>query len=152
MLVGAIVITGNGTGTNIHITAELGITNITKMIDLATWSNINLFGFYKVAYFSILGQPCSGSQPGKRTHLTTSGNVGIFNYTISVNDHTIANSGINNLYIRTNLNTIAQRHFALKHSVHINKDILSMTNLTSNINARRICQRSTAYHQGIGQS
>ena len=150
MLVGAVVIASNRTGTDIDVLADGGVAQIAQVAGFAALAQLGVLDLDKVS------NPRAGSQFGPRAHTGEWPNVAgpagpdPFQYTVCV--HPCTGSQVTVFQYRTGPDgdTIPEGIDAFEDNVYIQTHIHSAGHLTANIHAVRIDDMNTLVHQAPG--
>src|SRR5690625_169174 len=123
MLVGPIIVAGNGTGTDIDTLPDMGITEIAQVAGLGVSIEAAIFDLDKITNTHTLAKLGARAQTGKGPYLSLLLQLSAINVGKGVNTYASLEPGITQITMRTHIHPITQMHLTLKNTAYINKNI-----------------------------
>ena len=147
MLVGAIIVTGDSTGADIHIVTNLGIAQVAQMARLGTFAQACFFHFDEVADMGAHRQLCARTKTGEWPHGAFRCQHRIFQYAIRADLAVVANYAVFQHAAGTDFHAVAQLDRTFNNYVGINRDVATVYKFPTQIKTRRIQQHYAGQQQ-----
>ena len=150
MLVGAVVIAGDGTGADIDITSDRAVADIGQMIGLGAGANIAVLDLGEVANVHALRQLAARANARIRPEPAIGADDRVLEMAEGLDARPGGNAHVFQHALGPDGDAIAQRDIALEHAVDVYGHIAAEGEPAAHVNARGVGQRDTLLHQHVG--
>ena len=138
----AVVVAGNGPGTDVDRTADDGVTDIAQMIDFAAFADGCCFGFDEVANAHTFIKHGFGAQTGKGTDLRIGTNAAMFEARMTVHTRTRADIAVIEHTAAFDIDVVTETDRTLDDNICLNDHITPGADCAVNVDTRRVNQRN----------
>src|SRR5690606_1948341 len=124
-LVHTIVVAGNGTGADVGITTNGGVTDVGEVIHLGAFADDGFFHFAEVADFGAGVQIGARAQARIGADMAGSGGDGGIKMGIGFHLGTGADTAVFDHAVRADVYAVFQHHLAFKHTTNVDHHIIA---------------------------
>ncbi len=150
MLVGTIVVTGDGTGADIGACADLGVAQISQVADLGARAQVRILQLDKVTHMRLGTQHAAWSQTCKRAGIAALTQNCAFDMAVGFDDDALAQGAVLDDAVRTDDHVILDHDLAFKNHIDIDQHVAPNAHFTAHIESRRVTQGHASRHQTTG--
>jgi len=136
----AIVIAGDGPGTDVDRAPDLGITDITQVVDLAAFANSRFLGLDEVAHLGAVANSGLWPQSCKRPDAAVGPDLGGLDDAVRLDRAAGPDQRISQHAVRANPHPVTQHHCALEDHADIDEHIASDLDLAAQVETGRVGQ------------
>src|SRR5690606_7754832 len=149
-LVHAVVVAGDGAGTDVDAGADLGIAQVAEVVGLAAGAQAGLLGFDEIADVHALGQLGAGAEA--RVGADAGGTVAEHAFQVAMGADLGAGGQLDIAQPaeRADAHAVAKHHPAFEHHVHVDLDVAAGLDRAAQVEAGRVGQAHAGAHQGLG--
>ena len=149
MLVGTIVVTGDGPCAHIDTLAQARVTHVTEMIDLRASPDLRILQLDEVANAHAIAQSRTGTDAGEGADTSTATNGCILDDTVLQYPGIRPQGAISQHGVRPDMDAVTQCDLAFDDDIHIKGDIATCPDGAAQIEARRVPDGHAGTHQPV---
>ena len=139
MLEIAVIIAGDGTGTDIRIRADLRITDVGQMARLCTLAKHGIFHLDEVPSFYAFLKLRPRAKARERPNLTARASDNSINDAVLVDQATVSQAAFGNSRVRAYAHPIAEYDITREHRPYIDENVTTDGQLAAEIESPGIC-------------
>ena len=153
MFVGAIVVGGDAASAKVHPLTHRRVPQVGQVVSFGACGQGGVLDLDKIADMHVGTQVRAGPQSRKGPNTCAKTDCHALRLAVNVCERVDHCAGLNdcvgNHAVGTDGHTLAQIHLPLKHTIHIDTDIVGAKQISAHIDARRVSQAHALFHQTV---
>src|SRR5690606_21690757 len=141
-LIGAVIVTGDGSCTNVNVIANVSIAQIGQMAGFGAFTQTRFFHFDEVANVGAFQQLSTGAQTRKRANGACGVQTGIFHDAIGTDFTVVTDDAVFNHTASADFDAVTKLNVTFKDNVSINFYVTPVRQGSAQIEAGRIAQHN----------
>jgi hypothetical protein len=147
VLVGAVVVAGDGAGADVDVPADGGIADIGEVVGLGAVGHRAVLHFDEVADVHVLAELRAGAQARVGADDAAAAGLGLLDVAEGGDARAGADDGIPQHAMRADLDAVAEHDAALEHAVHVDRHVAAAVELAAHVEPVGVEQGHALLHQ-----
>src|SRR5581483_1385524 len=150
VLVGAVVVAGDGAGADVDVPADLAVADVGEMVGLGARADAARLHLDEVADVHVPGEHGAGPDARVRAETAVRPDLGLVEVAEGLDARARPDLDVPQHAVRADADAVAQLHPPLEHAVDVDRDVAAALERPAHVDARRVGERHAALEQRPG--